>query len=159
MGINRYHVIVMQEKISHYLTQAPIYVNVDYGKRWKVAVSVFFVYKIITTVLLALLIAGALIILNLVDEVKQLLSYEGVSCGPKMTFVKDIGVKLTCHFEHEFLIRVISYITNILAFIILALYVLSIIALIYYVFTFISQKRRESELDLHMIAYKKLERK
>lgn len=157
--INRYHVIIMREKISHYLTDAPIYVNVNYEKRWKFVVGTFFIYKIFTTIFLAALIAAALIIINLEDSVKELLSYEGVTCGPDMTFVEDIDIKLICHFEHEFLIRVLSYITTILAFIILFLYFSSTFSVIFYVFKFNKQKKRESELDLHMISYKKLELK
>lgn len=155
--INRYHVIIMKEKISHYLTQAPIYVDVNYEKRWKFVVASFFVYKIFTTIFLALLIAAALIIINLVDSVKELLSYEGVTCGPDMTFVEDIDITLVCHFEHEFLIRVLSYVTNVLAFLILFLYFLSIFSLIFYVLKFKKQKKKDSDLDLHMITYKRLE--
>lgn len=154
--ISRYHVIIMREKIDHYLSNAPVYKNVDYDKRWKIIIVFYIIFKFISTILLIVLIIGAMIIINTVSDVQQLLNFEGESCGPKMKFVDDIGLKLICHFEHEFLIRVLAYITNILAFIILILYFFSIFAVFYYVKKFRSQKGRDSELDIHMISYKKL---
>ena len=96
-------------------------------------------------------------IVYLIDSVQELLSFKGVSCGPKMKFVEDIEIKLYCHFEHEFLISVLSYITTILAFLILILYVFSIVSLVYYVYKFFKQKSRDDVLDLEIISYKKLD--
>lgn len=153
--ISRYHVIIMREKIAYYISNAPVYKNVNYEKRWKITILFYFLFKILSTILLVILIIAALIILNLVSNVQQLLHFEGETCGPKMKFVDDIGIKLICHFEHEFLIRVLSYVTNILAFIILILYFFSIFAVIFYVKKFRSQRKRDDDLDLHMISYKK----
>lgn len=154
--ISRYHVIVMREKISHYLSNAPVYKNVNYERRWKVTIVFYIIFKILSTIVLVGLIIGAMIILFSVENVQQVINFEGETCGPHMKFVDDIGFKLICHFEHEFLIRVLSYITNILAFIILALYFLSIFSVLYYVKKFYSQRRRDAELDMHLISYKKL---
>ena len=154
--INRYHVIVMREKISHFLSNAPVYKNVNYEKRWQFTVGVYIIFKIISTLFLILLIVAAFLILNEISEIKELLAFEGEHCGPKMKFVDDIDVELICHFEHEFLIRVLSYITNILALIIVILYFISIFCVIFYVRKFKKQKRRDVELDMHMISYKKL---
>ena len=154
--INRYHVIVMKENIKKYISISPVYLDVDYERRWKFAVTGFFIYKCITIVLLIVLIVAALVILNTIDEVKDLLGFNGVECGPKMDFVDNIDIKLVCHFEHEFLIRVFSYITNILAIMILVFYIFSVFSLIYYVKKFFSQKERDDELDTKMISYKKL---
>lgn len=154
--INRYHVIIMREKISRYITNDPVYKNVNYEKRWRFTIGVYILFKIISTLFLIILIIGAFIILNEVEAIQELLAFEGELCGPKMKFVDNIGLELRCHFEHEFLIRVLSYITNILAVIIVVLYFLSIFCVIFYVKKFRSQKKRDVELDLHLIAYKKM---
>ena len=154
--INRYHVIVMKENIKHFISMSPIYVDVDYERRWKITIAGFFVYKVVTIIFLTVLIVAAFTILYTIDEVKDLLGFKGVECGPDMDFVDDIDIKLICHFEHEFLIRVFSYITNILAILILVLYILSVVSLLYYVKKFFSQQDREDELDRKMIAYKKV---
>lgn len=154
--INRYHVIVMREKISHYISNSPIYKNVNYERRWQITVGVYVLFKIISTLFLIVLMVGAFIILEEASDVQELLGFEGETCGPKMRFVDDIGLKLRCHFEHEFLIRALSYITSLLALIIVILYFLSIFSVVFYVKKFRSQKGRDVELDTQLISYKKL---
>lgn len=152
-NINRYHTILNREKIERYITTTPVYTNVDYKRRWWVAIVAFCVYKLVAVVVFVLVITGALLIINLADDVSDLLRFEGVKCGPDMRSVPNLGTEFTCHFEHEYLIHVLSILSTTLAFVDLLLLVVSTVGLLVYARKFHSHQDRRQYLDEELIGY------
>ena len=156
--ISRYHCIIMGEKIERYLSTVPVYENVDYKKRWNTAVIMFFIYKLITLFLLSCLITAAICFIYEVEAVSKLFNFDGVICGPQMDFVKDLGAEFICHFYHEFLIKVTSWVTTVIAFLVLIAYFISVFALLYYVYKFRNQSIRKEHLNESLIGYELVEK-
>ena len=70
-----------------------------------------------------------------------------------MEVVENIDRKYLCHFEHEFVIAVLSYITNIVAFLVWICMLCSIFGLIYYTRRFRYERSRTEYLDTELIPY------
>ena len=151
--INRYHTILMREKLPVFLSMEPIYKNVNYYQRWKGTMIIFFFYKIFCFFFLALLIVASLLIYHLIETVDQLLSFSGVECGREMKKVHDLDQKYICHFQHEFLIAVLSYITTVVAFLIWLSLGASLVGLIYYYLRFRREKSNTEHLDYELLPY------
>ena len=153
--VNRYHSIIMREKLE-FINKQPIYTDVNYYFRWKIAIIVYILYKIIAILILSLLITGSVLVLTLVPVVHDMITFSGITCGPNLMHVDDIPTRQLCHFQHEFVITVLVYITNIFGFFIWFLHIITLVSIFYYFLRFRYQLQRQSLLDRELLTYEVL---
>ena len=151
--LNRYHAILMREKLPAYLSMEPIYKNVNYYLRWKQQLIFFFIYKLFCFICLTIGVVSAQLIFSMIPPVAALLSFRGVPCGKKMLAVPELDQVYSCHLEHEFMIKCLSILSTTLAVLIWLTMGASIFALFYYSIRFKKERALVNHLDSDLTPY------
>jgi hypothetical protein len=135
--INRYHVLTLEEDLPEYIHDKKPNPKKNYYKSWKKTLTLFLLFKIISTLILIPLVIASTVLQFTNPGLIKILGIDDKKCGPYLgNNIMNITAEFNCHYPNEYLIYISSNSLSATSILISILYFFSIFFVMYYIFDF-----------------------